>query len=75
MINITVDGKPVKLYTPLDAQDYCGISDQTLNKWRREGWLQGHPVGRGYLYTQQGLDDALRSRNYVREDSHDQPKH
>jgi hypothetical protein len=49
------------LYQPLDAQAYCGVSAQTINKWRKEGWLKASAQsGRGYLYTKEALNDTLR---------------
>jgi len=30
-----------------------------MNRWRLEGYLRGHKVGRGYLYTQAQLDETL----------------
>jgi len=47
-------------YRPIEAQARFGVSGETLNKWRREGFLQGHAVGRGYIYDAIQLDEAER---------------
>ena len=68
MIKIIVDGRDggVDLYSPLEAQEYLGISVGTLGRWRREGWLVGSLVGRGYLYTREQLDDCLIAQGHDR---------
>mgnify|MGYP005837881063 CR=1 FL=1 len=64
---ITLPGLAEPLYQPLDAQNYCGVSAQTLSKWRREGYLKpAAAVGRGYLYTRIALDECLSALNYDR---------
>jgi predicted site-specific integrase-resolvase len=68
---ITLPGLAEPLYQPLDAQNYCGVSAQTLAKWRREGFLKpAAAVGRGYLYTKAALDECLSSLNYDRWNTH-----
>ena len=64
MIHLTVEGKEIVLYKPLDAQFYLGVSQGTLARWRREGWLEPvGEVGNCFLYTQAALDEALLARN------------
>ena len=69
MIELVVNqsGDTVTLLNPLDACEYANVSTQTLNAWRREGWLSSFPVGRGHLYTYEMLDAALHARNKDRE--------
>jgi DNA-binding transcriptional MerR regulator len=56
------------LYQPLDAQLYAGVSAQTLNRWRREGWLKpAATVGRGFVYRKADLDAALHVLGYGRD--------
>ena len=68
MIKMTINGEKVQLFQPLDAMEYCQVSDATISRWRREGFLEGIPVGRGFVYTQQQLDECLSIRNKDRED-------
>jgi len=64
---ISAGGIEVRLYSPDEAADYCGgpdnrVSVQTVNRWRRTGWLRSLDFGRGYLYTKEGLDECLQLR-------------
>jgi hypothetical protein len=61
MIRIPVKDKvdEVVLYGPADAQEYLRVSAATLCRYRREGWLTGHPIARGYYYTRQQLDACM----------------
>jgi hypothetical protein len=45
---------------PIEARSILGISEPTLNRYREEGFLQGHKFGRGYLYTQDQLESCAR---------------
>jgi len=45
---------------PIEAQAKLGVSEQTFNKYRQWGYLEGHDFGRGYLYTQDQLDSGIR---------------
>ena len=68
MIHLTVEGKDIVLYKPIDAQFYLNVSQGTLARWRREGWLEPvGEVGNCFLYTQAALDEALSARNKDRE--------
>ena len=63
------NGEVIKLYESLDAQNYLGVAAQTLNRWRREGWLiPTAAVGRGYAYTQEQLDDCIKVLGRDRKD-------
>ena len=53
----------VELYEPLEARNYIGVSAPTLNTYRNEGWLQGIPFQRGYVYTKDQLDAAIKAKN------------
>lgn len=58
------------LYQPLDVQQYCNVSSQTISRWRREGWLKpAAAVGRGYVYTKADLDECLHLLGYDRRDT------
>lgn len=64
---IRVGGGEVRLYGPEEAADYCGgpdarVSVQTINRWRRTGWLRFLELGRGYYYTKDALDECLKLR-------------
>jgi hypothetical protein len=66
---IKVAGEQVRLYSPIEAADYCGgplgaVSTQTVNRWRKTGWLRSIPIGRGYVYTKEALDECLGLRGY-----------
>ena len=66
---IEIDGVQVRLYSSLEAADYCGgpwgaVSVQTVSRWRRTDKLRSIPIGRGYVYTKQALDECLRLRGY-----------
>ena len=66
---IEIDGVKVRLYSPLEAADYCGgplgaVSAQTVSRWRKTGWLRSIPIGRGYVYTKEALDECLGLRGY-----------
>jgi predicted nucleotidyltransferase len=55
----------VMFYRPIEVQARFGVSIETVRKWRREGLMQGHAVGRGYIYDAVQLDEAeaaLRKR-------------
>jgi len=57
----------VRLYRPIEAADYLGgpqgaISQSTLNRWRKDGWLRAISVGSGWLYTKEAMDECLRLR-------------
>ena len=49
----------IEFFEPVDARYYLGVHEVTMNRWRLEGYLRGHKVGRGYLYTQAQLDETL----------------
>lgn len=65
MITLQIDGdQTVQLYQPLDAQLYLGVSNRTIDRWRREGWLlPAALVGRGYVYEKKALDECWQLRN------------
>jgi predicted site-specific integrase-resolvase len=50
------------LFGPTEAAHHVGVDAVTLNRWRRDGWLLGYPFGRGWLYTERQLDDAIVAR-------------
>ena len=74
---IKIKDTEVRLYSPLEAADYCGgpdgaVSVQTINRWRRTGYLRHLPFGRGFYYTKSALDECLTFRdlgNRIQEDS------
>ena len=55
-----------KLHGPEEATRYLGVSEQTLNRWRRQGWIKSSKVGRGYYYQREHLDECLQLRGYDR---------
>ena len=55
-------------YESFDAQLYIGISGQTLNRWRREGWIRpSFKVGAGWVYSKKDLDEAMDTTGYSRQ--------
>ena len=55
-------------YESFDAQVYIGISGQTVNRWRREGWLRpSFKVGSGWIYSKHNLDAAMDATGYSRQ--------
>lgn len=62
----------VDLYGPQDAARYLDITQQTLNVWRRDGWIDAQAVGRGFYYTKDALDEANRSKRPHLFRGHDQ---
>ena len=67
MLDITMQkdmkkGEVLQLYSPIDAQFYMGVSETTLNRYRKERYFDPSKlleIGRGYLYTKEALDEAL----------------
>tara|TARA_R100000808_G_scaffold13296_1_gene32382 strand:+ start:106 stop:366 length:261 start_codon:yes stop_codon:yes gene_type:complete len=57
------NGETHELYNPLEASIYMGVSLQTLNKWRVEGYIRSFKIGRGNAYTREELDSGLRLLN------------
>lgn len=53
-------GEKLKIYEPIDAQFYLDVSERTLNRYRRKGFLQpAGNFGRGNQYTKENLDECL----------------
>ena len=53
-------GEKLKIYEPVDDQAYLNVSYGTLNRYRREGFLQpSSNFGRGNQYTKEALDECL----------------
>lgn len=74
---IKVGGHKVRLYSSLEAANYCGgpdnsVSIQTINLWRTQGWFSDFlEIGRGYYYRKEWLDQCLEDRglqNRIHED-------
>jgi hypothetical protein len=74
------DGSEVRIFSPIEAADYCGgadraVSVQTIARWRRTGWLRYlGPIGRGFYYTKDALDECLELRGYesrIQKETHD----
>jgi excisionase family DNA binding protein len=61
-----------RLYGPAEAASYLGVSDQTLNRWRRQGWIRSHNFGRGFLYEVDMLDESLALRGYNKIHEHEE---
>ena len=59
MIKLLHGDTELALYEPLDAARYLDITQQTLNVWRRSGFIRATPMGRGYVYTKDSLDETL----------------
>ena len=67
---IEINGTKVRLYSSLEAADYCGgpdgaVSVQTVNRWRKTDHLRSIPIGRGFVYTKEALDECLGKRGYT----------
>jgi excisionase family DNA binding protein len=60
------------LYSPAEAASYLGVSDQTLNRWRRQGWIRSHKVARGFYYEVEMLDESLALRGYNKIHEHEE---
>jgi predicted site-specific integrase-resolvase len=67
LIDLVINGEKQRLYQPLDAMQFLNVSSGTLNRYRREGFLEGIPVGRGFLYTREMLEDCIRNLGKDRE--------
>jgi hypothetical protein len=58
----------IELFDSEQAADICGgpngaIAVQTLNRWRRHGWVQFvGPFGNSYFYTREQLNQGLRNK-------------
>jgi len=64
-------GEVLQLYSPIDAQFYMGVSETTLNRYRKERYFDPSKlleIGRGYLYTKEALDEALINLGKDREE-------
>jgi len=48
-------------YSVTEASDYLQVTPPTVNRWRRDGWLEpAFSMGTfGYAYTKDQLDQAL----------------
>ena len=58
-------------YESLDCQAYLGISDQTINTWRKLGRMpHSGKIGVGYVYTKEQLDEGPLNNNYHLRDEH-----
>ena len=68
LVDDIVEGSLV-LYNPTEAAAVVGIDNVTLNRWRRDGWLLGYPFGRGWLYTERQLQEAIVARGRDRIDT------
>ena len=76
MLEITMQkdmkkGEVLQLYSPIDAQFYMGVSETTLNRYRKERYFDPSKlleIGRGYLYTKEALDEALINLGKDREE-------
>ena len=76
MLDITMQkdmkkGEVLQLYSPIDAQFYLGVSEGTLNRYRKERYFDPSKlleIGRGYLYTKEALDEALINLGKDREE-------
>jgi len=65
---IRLNDAEIRIYSPQEAADYCGgrdgaVSVQTINRWRRAGYLRFLPFGRGNYYTKDALDECLELRS------------
>ena len=77
MLDITMQkdmkkGEVLQLYSPIDAQFYMGVSETTLNRYRKERYFDPSKlleIGRGYLYTKEALDEALINLGKDREET------
>lgn len=62
----------LKLYPSLEAAEYCGVSVQTLNRWRRDGFIDPSEmgaVGSGFIYTEDALTFAMQATNMDRKNT------
>ena len=58
-----------KLLSLTDSARSLALSGQTLNRWRRLGYIRFHTVGRGFYFEQSFLDEALSLRGYDKADN------
>ena len=58
-----------EVLTPQQAMKHCGVSYDTLTRWRRQRWIPRREViqeGRYFKYTKEGLDTAIRNTGHNR---------
>ena len=48
------------LYTPVEAQERLDRSENTINRHRSTGWLEGTRIGSGYYYTEGQITEGIR---------------
>jgi len=61
-VEITCDdcGNATLLYNPVEAQEKLDRSENTINRHRREGWLEGIQIGQAYYYTERQIREGIR---------------
>ena len=57
------------IYTPIQAQEYLQVSDQTVWRWRQSGFLDYVQLAgsNNFVYTKKQLDEALTYKRPNRE--------
>ena len=49
-----------------ESAAYLQVSEGTISRWRKEGWLKYSRVGRGNYYQHEDLDRCYQLRGYDR---------
>ena len=63
-MDFNINGRTVRVYTSLEAAEYANVSEGTIGRWRREGYLLGQSFGRGFLYSIESIQSAMRLKGY-----------
>ena len=59
---LTCEGCGLEKMQPPEAAEFLGVSQATLNKYRKDGWiLASDYLGVGFLYTMEALQECQKS--------------
>ena len=53
-------GETHVLYRPIELAHRLGVSVETVNRYRREGFIDAHPMGSGFLFSENQIEEFLQ---------------
>ena len=56
----------LRLLSVNESAAYLQVSEGTISRWRKEGWLKFSEVGKGFYYQHDDLDECYKLRGYDR---------
>ncbi len=60
MITVKCPAGDHKFHSPYEAAAEMGISKQSLDRYRKEGFIQGYLMGNGYHFLEEDIRETLR---------------